>query len=310
MKTLKVWTAIWAVVVLVVLVVPCFAQGDRSVTVDPSQQNAGQGSAQTGDQASGGVGGYRPAPTGQDTRKAAPANQATPSAVYAAYNHGKTILRTHTREIRTVVGHTDHQDPYREVKSWNPASRSYVDARDERTLREANAYTDGAIAGSRTESKGGHTPMGASPNDWSGPLPLLLPLLALLLLILVALSWGRIRSWFARLFAGPVVSPVIVPDATNRVYGSHHGSQTPTSTVTMFRQPDTYLRILKAGCNRRMSDSWIWAPAGGRVALTWFPGDEVRFLVQVHNPSRMDVPAGHVILNDAFEVATASGMTR
>jgi len=72
-----------------------------------------------------------------------------------------------------------HRRVYQEVKSWNPASKSYVDGRDQRTLgnaqsyadrksalalAEAKGYTDGKVGGNQPNYAGSASPSAGEPG--------------------------------------------------------------------------------------------------------------------------------------------------
>lgn len=89
--------------------------------------------------------------------------------VRIVYAGGQRIELTQ-RGSRTVAARpVGHRKVYEHVKTWNPASVSFVEARDAKTLSDANNYTDRAAAA----AKEGTSPM------WLAALALLVGLVAL-----------------------------------------------------------------------------------------------------------------------------------
>jgi len=133
--------AILAAVILTAILLStiCYSQGDRPVKVDTSAQG---GNAQPTDQhAQGNIGGLTPAPK---TPEATAKTPVQPVAKAAAPAPVQRVQNARPRGIRK--DHQGHRRPYQHIKSWDPASRSFVDARDQRTPEKANAHTDKKIS--------------------------------------------------------------------------------------------------------------------------------------------------------------------
>ena len=93
---------------------------------------------------------------------------------------GGQAVRLTQRGSRTVAARpVGHRRVYQEVKRWNPASVSFVIARDEKNLADAKEYADRAA----TAAKEGTSPM------WLAVVALVVGLVALALHLL-----GRVRG--------------------------------------------------------------------------------------------------------------------
>jgi len=129
----------------------CFAQGDRPVKVDTSAQG---GNAQPNGQ--GNIGGLTPAPKAPEVAKP-PVQPVAKSAASAPVQRVRSARPQVIQNTRTIIREDrGHRAVDQEIKRWNPASRTYVDARDQRVLRQADARADKKIA----EAIGSGNPQG------------------------------------------------------------------------------------------------------------------------------------------------------
>lgn len=298
MKRYLVTTAILAAVVLIGLVSSCFAQNDRPGTVDPAPDQA------TDQRATGSPSGYIPAP---DQAKETTATTAVEPKVEIREGprgpqgprgaSGTTIVRTHTREVQTRVAesHRGHQGAYREVKSWNPASVSYVDAKIAKASRGNAAASEqenndrGAVAPAPTPTPA-IAPVRGQPmhNDWTWLL------IGLLLLALLALM---IRRWLP---IGRVI--------TNTANFYHHGRNIGSSTASVRLTAAASRQVgVKEVRNISASESTFRAQTRGRD----LPGEEFEFRLRFLNNSGSSVPGDSAwvadTLDENYEFVPGSG---
>lgn len=181
---------------------------------------------------------------------------------------GKTSVRTHTREIRTVVGHQGHQKPYQHIKTWNPASCSYVDA------RIAKGLTQG-------------TPS-SHPHNW-GWLWWLLPVL----LLLACLGWvirKLCRLWHCQ--SRPR------PDLVNSAGGNLFGVEQTYSQVPL-KFEGLAARVIKGILLGKPGDPWTWIMPGQQVPpFSRKLGEVNRFCIAVENLDHFPMPTDYIRVRD------------
>ena len=140
MNRLKKLAILAAVIVTAILLSTiCYSQGDRPVKVDTSDQD--RNAQPTGQH---NIGGLTPAPKAPEASRAKPpvrpvARPAAPAPVQRVRSARPQIVREkvyHTRTIRR--DHRGHKAVYQEIKRWNPASVSYVNARIAKATGKGN----------------------------------------------------------------------------------------------------------------------------------------------------------------------------
>lgn len=262
----KVGMAILATVILTAILLSptCYAQGNRPVRVDTSgqadqpNQEVPAGTVVGPANGQGNIGSFEPA----KTPEAAPVQPATQAASPAPIQQ--------VQSARVVSeGHQGHQAPYQHVKSWNPASVSFVEARDARTLGQAKAYTDDAGPANH-------------PHNWGW-------LWWLLLLALLAglgyLVWDWWRSRRRR------------HDVLNQVDGEAFGTeQEPAALAVTY--DGVAVEILKGILRGKPGSPWVWAKPGERVELTARRGALLRFIIAVENKDHFPVPTDTILVRD------------
>lgn len=188
--------------------------------------------------------------------------------------------------------YTSHNGVYREMRSWDLASCSYVDAKDQHTLDKANIYAKGLLDGREATAT-------EQPHDYSWLWWLLALLVALFLLGRVSQMpyWDWTR-WFRpkpRPQPGPNPNPQPEPiravTGTNSAEGRFRQRILPTSTIKCLEGTGKLVGIQKAvkdldGTNT----SWQWAPAGGTLNFSHTPGGRLRFQVSFVNWSTREIP--------------------
>lgn len=203
--------------------------------------------------------------------------------------------------VRTIlVNERGHMAAYQEVKSWNPASCSYVDARDELMLYLAKQYTDTEISKLKTnqnpptdDAKKDEDQKAAGIPWW---LSTILWLIGLFLLFLFLYSlFSRLYDWWNRRRI----------TLSNTMGGKFFGINQPLSRVVGRKSGRAAIKKRKgyyliSAC--APGGSYTFAPESGEIDLgVYDTGDEFEFILQVFNPRYTDMSADQDI-TDVIEV--------
>ena len=196
----------------------------------------------------------------------------------------------HRQPIKTMIreGHTGHEVPYQEVKLWNPASVSFVEARDQKTLGLTNAYAKGLVDGAcKPAATAANIQPPVADSSKEGAISVATQqgkhfpwwLLGILLpLLLVGLIWWWLQN------RGPWVTNNGRFWTLRRFIGER---QTRVKIVDGCRQhPEKAVKNCSAG------DS-AWQPKT-RAKL----GDTLRYRLRIHNTAHTPVPADQVWIHD------------
>ncbi len=221
----------------------------------------------------------------------------------------------HRQPIKTIVREVvGHEKPYQEVKDWNPASVSFVEARDrqirkdmnaddQQILEKANIYAKGLLDGSSKHAKdiapNSNGPVAddstkedittaAAPTIVQGekgfPWWALWTLGLLALLALLVKFRRPIWQWFVNLF-GPFIRNTASAQFRRRLL--------PRSTIDSRedKKRGPCWEVQKAVKDLDGPNPvWQWAPKGGKLKNNHTPGGRLRFIVSISNRSTREIP--------------------
>jgi len=306
--------AVLAVLLVAILATTAYAQPERvPVTVDnPTPQTAPATAGSVNSQPTGWQKAETPAPAPVATAPSAPAFKPVPEQRYAtrkqvedhvlAGDKPTTIVNRNyypTRVVRTtkVVRETPgHKGAYQHLKTWDPASCSYVDARDSRTLREANAYTDGAIASTV------HAAAPAShPHNWGWLQWLLLVLLLALLYLLLWRYYDTILGWLTHRSTPSAPEPDLANTLTGRQFGRSLGGPARTEAYNDGRSNVEMKKGLKNLDRPNAPEKW--APLGQQVRIEFTPPEAIGVTLYFRNLGlrRRPLRPGELTFRDSLE---------
>lgn len=204
------------------------------------------------------------------------------------------------RDGKTIIkdGHQGHKGPYQHIKSWNPASLSFVKARDAKTLGEARAYTDGVVRGAQLRGHLTTTARGHRDHGWS-IWPLLAGLLWILLILAILAGLAYAGWWLWRYFLRPVPAQPEEPDTVNTGSGQAFGEDLPESVVEV--KYDGVAVAVKKGYLEGApgpNNPFRLLEEGQKVRITSQKGKLHRFILLAQNRDVFPMPTETVWMRD------------
>ncbi len=206
---------------------------------------------------------------------------------------GKTIIRT--RVVTTVYrDQRGHLHVWKHLQTWDPASCSFVEARDAQTLREAKAYTDRRLRGAQPQTTNQH-------HGWQWLWWLLLFFL-LVWAILVGL-WYLGGSLWRYLRRPPATVAGPEPDVTNTDSGDYYGYDKQPATVALHCDGTTVIKKWKGYADVSNGDgSFKWAATDETIEGKFKVGAKIAFALCRENTGNVPIPTEGVTIKDDFHV--------